>query len=1171
MRLLKVGLILLALLLIIFATLPLIISTKMGQKSLFKIVNSSSSKNIQASSIALHWFDSQRIENLVVTDAKKGFVLHCKEIESSAPLWRILFQKNVGSMEIIEPKLELLELPEELSSLPHLFSEHSQKKRSKKRSMQPPFKGEIVIKKGSFSIKAEHFEEISADLSFPLKKGESCYARISGSTAQDHISGEFFLEGELSVDAERGLLKAQLLNFPVKGVDQLIALFRPEFSSLFTEAIGPSFNLELNAKKEADKASLSLKATSTYLQAEIYALSQEDALMLTEPAKITFICTPSLTARLLPLSLDQPITTELTIPYFSAPLNELSQTAFEAHFSLSSPQSSSFLPLNGTAYGQWKARGLALSLAVNSPSLNSERIDLSLEREISLTAPASISYRPPSSHISDALPLDIPLVTLSLSHFSAPIDDLSKMQAQGTFTLPSLGDIHFKTNHLTNIALQMEGEHVQGTLYGSYKEERFSLTKPLVMTGTLPSESLQTLLAERVLVSRPVEFALRLEPLSFSPTQPLLPQLIGKGEMKIVELALMNAALKREMILNNLNLQFQIDAKKGMLFSSLSASAEGDAKRSIDLTLAADQLLFKERIETGQATFAIHLDLRRCSTLLLETWFNSPLEGSLGPLIDLSMSATSLPSQLSLTLNAKSQSLNADLALVIKEGMLELQKIKRSQKIEFSLNREGYQWLSKLLPQAALFELDRESLVNCDLASLRWPVKLHERLPSFQHTMQDIEMRGELSVNALSLREKGTANQATLHKMRLLFNKGNADNPITFNLQADLTSQIEKLNTIVSSKEGKIAVDGQLENLFSKEGNFSSDALKIQINASFHHFPTLFLDLFTPTLSWSKLFGTTFNATLEADLLNLGGFLTLNLNSPGSRFSMKGEIVNGTLSLSEPLYAQLIMTPGLSSLLLGEANPLSISHLSALNPLTLEIDPRGFSLPLFPFELSNLAVPYARLELGQLTCRNQGNLTVVLGLLRSKLFSKEKNLKLWFAPMDLHIKNGVVDMERTEILVSETFDIALWGKIDFLNNYVDMILGLTSDCLSKAFGIKNLPKNYVLQLPMKGSGDRVEINKTKATAKIAALLAWQQKNLSGAFKGKGPAGAILGDLLGAIGVLPDLDAPSPPPKHPFPWEVKAAEKDQKKKSSDKKAEIKPKDKPLKQLLKVLRD
>jgi hypothetical protein len=63
----------------------------------------------------------------------------------------------------------------------------------------------------------------------------------------------------------------------------------------------------------------------------------------------------------------------------------------------------------------------------------------------------------------------------------------------------------------------------------------------------------------------------------------------------------------------------------------------------------------------------------------------------------------------------------------------------------------------------------------------------------------------------------------------------------------------------------------------------------------------------------------------------------------------------------------------------------------------------------------------------------------------------------------------------------------------------------------------------------------VKINTGKATAKIAALLLWQQKDLSGAF-GKGSGGAALGKFLNKIGPLPDGNSKAPPAKKPFPWD-----------------------------------
>ena len=283
-----------------------------------------------------------------------------------------------------------------------------------------------------------------------------------------------------------------------------------------------------------------------------------------------------------------------------------------------------------------------------------------------------------------------------------------------------------------------------------------------------------------------------------------------------------------------------------------------------------------------------------------------------------------------------------------------------------------------------------------------------------------------------------------------------------------------------------------------------------------------------------------------------------------TRVDLVGHIVNGALLLNDSLYAQMKITPEMSRLVLKEINPLNLSYIYSLAPVTLEISSNGFYFPFYPFSMGKIAIPDATIELGKIACRNEGNINIALGLLKSKQFDKNSELSLWFAPIDLSVQQGLINMDRTEILLANIFDICLFGKVDLIKNYVDMVLGLTSQTLSKAFGIKNLPENYVLTIPMRGKADHVQINSGKATAKMALLLAWQNKNVAGALGG-GPAGALVGEFLGKIATLPDADAKVPPPKHPFPWEI-GKDSRSSNASNEKKRQFKPDEKPLKQIL-----
>jgi len=325
----------------------------------------------------------------------------------------------------------------------------------------------------------------------------------------------------------------------------------------------------------------------------------------------------------------------------------------------------------------------------------------------------------------------------------------------------------------------------------------------------------------------------------------------------------------------------------------------------------------------------------------------------------------------------------------------------------------------------------------------------------------------------------------------------------------------------------------------------------------------------------ATIFGPELNLTASSTLTHWNGPITLQLNSPNIRASVKGAITNGLLYLNDPFHMQLTLTPDLSRVILNSVNPLSLTAITAQAPITLEIPAQGFTYPIFSSDNSQINIPAGRLELGKLYCHNEGNVNITLGLLKLSQFSQNQNIELWFAPLDFHIKNGVMECERTEILITSTYQVCIWGELDFVSKKVDMVLGLTASCLKTAFGIKNLPDDYVLQIPMKGPMDNVKINTSKATAKIAALLIWQQKAVSGAL-GKGPAGALLGEFMNKLGPLPDGNSKAPPAKRPFPWESTDQKPSSKKKKvseappTKKKKLIVPDEEPLKQVLKMLR-
>ncbi|MGB7977742.1 MAG: hypothetical protein WCF19_01120 [Chlamydiales bacterium] len=246
--------------------------------------------------------------------------------------------------------------------------------------------------------------------------------------------------------------------------------------------------------------------------------------------------------------------------------------------------------------------------------------------------------------------------------------------------------------------------------------------------------------------------------------------------------------------------------------------------------------------------------------------------------------------------------------------------------------------------------------------------------------------------------------------------------------------------------------------------------------------------------------------------------LDLALDSTNLRTHLKGVLTEKALTLEEPLIASIQLTPSISALLLKDANPLFLTGLSADKPAILRIEPENFSFPL-PYSLEKLAVGSATLDLGKIVCQNGPSLAAIVALLKEEALSNSSQMSAWFTPVAFNLHQGRLVTGRMDALLADSIHICTWGSIDLRKDQLDMTLGIPSDTLKKAFGIKNLPKNYVMTMPIRGSTQKPEIVTGPAVAKIAALIAASQNE-------------ILGELLSK----PKEEKEIPPAQRPLPWE-----------------------------------
>jgi hypothetical protein len=351
------------------------------------------------------------------------------------------------------------------------------------------------------------------------------------------------------------------------------------------------------------------------------------------------------------------------------------------------------------------------------------------------------------------------------------------------------------------------------------------------------------------------------------------------------------------------------------------------------------------------------------------------------------------------------------------------------------------------------------------------------------------------------------------------------------------------LNDIEAKLSGNIAKNGEIagEILF----NHKSSSLYAFLRGS--NIPAHFFELASGTNFFEPIFGESIETNLEFDVVNMDGSVNVQLKGQNGLLDLKGNVVDGILTLTDPFYVETEPNQKLAKELLKKYSPILGELQSGESRISLTVDPKGFSLPLFDFDLNKVLVNRAKVNLGKLTFNNKGDLKKAAKFLNAP--SSDKMI-IWFTPQFFSLSGGRLDLARTDFLIQNSYPLAVWGSIDFARNYVDAMVALSDTTLNRAFGIKGMSPNTFLQLPLKGKIDRVKIDTTQAMTKIASLLAKQQ----------GATGMLLGVVLDIAQGSNNEKTPAPT-TNPLPWadQIKTADRQESKNSTQKQIESAAKD------------
>lgn len=1282
-----------SILLILCLLFPLFASTPFGKQAVLNAINKRGSGKLQVEEFSLSWFKSQTIKGIVWTDQKEQMNLTCEKMTSSSPLWALLFSKhNLGQAKLFSLQVQMkpdFSAPAIIRPITKHEAGFLPKIKSRRKKLS--FFGNIEIIEGSLSIFSKEisrvdFQNLNAQINIPKDQLPIHFA-IIGQSSQDQIEGKFNIKAEInSVQLSKPSfdVQAKLNHFPIRGIDELCGYINPSLKGLILEAIGPSIDLDLDAKLQETNYEIQLNAHSSLISAQIQTQSQSRILSLKQPGLINFTITPLLMQKIaahfpnlsFPILKNSPEAqlslSQLRLPFTKEGM-DYSSMAYSASFTLSEADFSSRFDASliqiqelqissstqrlrdtliidstcklnhGNEHGQISVQGdfgkmslrkfqgtaqveieqfplavidhlfqggqnfelllgpaldgkISMNLNENvrqitfrasSPALKISETVLQVNDQIVLKNPFTIIYSPSLSLFNQKLK-NIKLsylspVSLNIDHLSIPSSgNLEYMQCHGKLSISKteLSDFLFKQSvviqdlnlqiqieTLKNINLFLTSSHLKAQIEASSNGKLFAIK---TMTGQLglSQHQLQKLFLEgnsNLSFMNPVNVGFSFEPFNLSLSENLLKNLKIAGLFNIDHFSFSTRDSSSALGLKNIACKMLLDSGKETLTTSLSAeNANPLLAPTLNLNLTIDHLRFDQGWDASSARYQLSGDLKEFPLDVMETFLKKQgmLIPLLGPSLSMSIHSTGSQESQNISMTAASSQLQLNGSFILKNDLVEL---KNPLQIKYTLTKNSDAALGKWINnwRKSPFIFDQESQWTIAVDKLKIP------LNQKQWIISDASLVGSVNSEKLIFKGKTTNSLIELNKIHLKIDKPNQNSSYGMDFKGLISTKSAASQEF--SKEGKWNVEALFPNDRFEQG-FAN--LKITIQK----LPSSLLDIIYQLFgdknwSFNKVLGETVNADLMIGLENFNGPVSMNFQSPKALFSCKGQMKEGQLFLNEPIHAQAMLTADLSKMMLKEVNPFSITSIESNHPMTLFIDSKGFAFPLFPLKKNEINVPNARIELGQVQCKNEGTFNLTLGLLKQN-FLKNSTLKLWFTPIDLNIQKGIVNIERTEILIDNSLEICSYGMVDIPQNSVDMVLGLTGQCLKKAFGIKDLPANYVLQIPMRGPIDNVKLDTKKATSKVTSLLLWQ-KGLAAGGSLKGPAGAIAGELLGKLATLPDRDSKAPPPKRPFPWDEKRLsskneETETEPKPPKKKVKIKKKEKPLKQLYKILK-
>jgi hypothetical protein len=336
------------------------------------------------------------------------------------------------------------------------------------------------------------------------------------------------------------------------------------------------------------------------------------------------------------------------------------------------------------------------------------------------------------------------------------------------------------------------------------------------------------------------------------------------------------------------------------------------------------------------------------------------------------------------------------------------------------------------------------------------------------------------------------------------------------------------------SVDGRVSADGGEPGVIN--GSLALDSLRpdgsgnLNLDLVLTQLPLVVVDRFlgmdgmvTATL------GRTMEGTLQGELREGQGPLTLGIRGSNARADLKAHWNQGSLTLREPLMAEVQPTPEFGRLVLARLHPLFETLLGGEEPFRFIMPAEGVLIPLIDFDLKNVRVPEMRLSLGRVELASgwllQGLVTV--GQRFGTLRSVGDRWPAEFTPAVVSVADGQLTFtRRMDVLLGDQMHLATWGAMDLMTQRADLVLGVMPLTLRSVFSVA-AAEDDALRIAVRGQPGPGAVDFSSIGIELARLQA--QRRLGG-------GSLLLGALLGTVtGSTPGLSGAPAPSVSPLPW------------------------------------